>query len=534
MSRGVPDRNESLIPDTGEAPERTPASARPVNAARNTAWNFADLIVGAVLGMLASVLVARALGPTILGQYQFVVWMASIIATLSMYGVPVSANRNLAAYLVTGERGYAGALIRRTLKIQAAIGSIVFVAGLALVFGLLPPAQRLFGVVAFMSVVPTLLMAVPTGLNALDDNYRGNALPSLVDGVVACAGVGVVIWAHLGLVGLAAATLLARLLDCGLRFWMARERIGSLLRMATHLPVRESAQFNRMAREAALMQLLAFVVWNRSEIFFLKLFSGPEQIAFFSLAFGLALKPGLLSATAARVFDPAILRSYHVSERSAVEVAAQSVRLQAFMSYPMFFALGIIAAPAIAVLYTQRYVGAISLAVVLVFATAMQSGRTALETLLRAADRQRQMVGVYLGVSLLTLAVDWILIQRFAGIGAAIANGAIQIIQAIWVMLLAMRYTSLRWSDLALGKPLLIAAMSAATSWLVTQGWSPVAALIVRPLLLAAQFGAGLWILARLGYFTAEERGIFRSFWSRARRAVRSFLRTEPRPELET
>lgn len=491
-----------------------PASYEPQRVAQNTAWNAADLVVALVLGTITSIVVARGLGPSLLGSYQFVVWMASIVATVSLYGVPIAASRNIGQYLAAGETGLAGALLRKTFQIQAIIALIALVGGFALVFTMLPAGERAFGFVAFLAIIPSLFMAIPTSINALDDRFDRNVVPSITGAILESTGAVLVVVFDGGLLGLAAATLIARTVDCTVRTAWAWPRMHGLLRVATVLPVAERAQFVRMAKEAALMQVLAFAVWNRSEILFLEWFSTKEQIAFFSLAFGFSTRIALLPIAAARTLAPAILRSHGVDPLAAVRITARSVRIQSLFAYPLFGALVICAAPLIGIMYGATYHPAIVPVMILAAASAIPSGRSAFESLLRAADHQRAMVKVYLAMTVLTLVADWLLIRAYGAIGAAIANGSIVVLQGAVLFFLVRRLTSLRWSDLRLGRLIAIATIATSAAWLATTWCTPVIALILRPLLVIGLFTGGLLVV---GGLDADERrrlsGMFGEFW---------------------
>jgi O-antigen/teichoic acid export membrane protein len=111
----------------------TPAAEgpRPAGLGTNTAWNVADLSVGALTAIINSVVVARALGPTVLGRYQFILWAASIVSVLTMYGLPVTANRFIARYLATGHPDLAGTVVWKTIRYQALFALAAVLAGSA-------------------------------------------------------------------------------------------------------------------------------------------------------------------------------------------------------------------------------------------------------------------------------------------------------------------------------------------------------------------------------------------------------------------
>ena len=490
---------------------------QPTRVAQNTSWNIADLVVSLVVGTIASIIVARGLGPTVLGKYQFVVWMASIVSTLTRFGVPSAASRNIGQYLAANQVGLAGAVLRKTFVLQGAIAAIALALGAVLVMTVLPAHDRVFGFIAFVAVIPALFMAIPTGLNELDDRFNRNVIPSIIAVVLDLGGAIAVVAFDLGLVGLAVSSLVARTADCLIRTTWAMPRIRMLLAAATTLPPDVERAFLRLAKEAAAIQLLAFAVWNRSEIVFLGWLSTSEQIAFFSLAYGLSTRLGMLPIASARTYVPAILRSHGVDPQASVDTTARSVRVQALLGYPMFAALAVSASPIIHVLYGAQYLPAIPAVIILAAATLFPTGRTSVEVLLRAADQQTSMLRLYGVMTVVTLLLDFVLIRQWEANGAAIANGVILIAQAIGLLALARRTTSLKLRQLGIGAPLVIAVATALASLGLTWRLTPHLALFIRPALAIGGFFA---VMQLFHQFRPQELEMLRAGWSRVRSVV--------------
>jgi len=57
---------------------------------------------------------------------------------------------------------------------------------------------------------------------------------------------------------------------------------------SSRLPPGLALKLTKFCGESTILALLAMVVWNRSEMIFLKRFCDIRQVAFYSVAFGLS------------------------------------------------------------------------------------------------------------------------------------------------------------------------------------------------------------------------------------------------------
>jgi len=54
----------------------------------NTLWTSLDQVIGFLLFTATSILVARNMGPSKLGHYNYVLWIAQMTTALGSFGVP--------------------------------------------------------------------------------------------------------------------------------------------------------------------------------------------------------------------------------------------------------------------------------------------------------------------------------------------------------------------------------------------------------------------------------------------------------------
>ncbi len=460
--------------------------------ATNTAWNAADLAVGTLTAIANSVIVARALGPVILGRYQFILWAATIVSVLTMYGLPVTANRYIARYLATGRADLAGAVVARTLRYQVLFAAVALAAGAT--FALTrAPEERLVVLLVFLSLAPALLMAVPTGVNAIDERFGGNVVPSVVAEIGGTMAILVVALSGGGLVELAAVMLGSRTLDCTLRYALARRRLAELFHgRAAELPEEDWREFRQMVWQSVVTQVLMFVVWDRSEILFLELLSSPEQLAFFSVSFGLVVRLRMIPTAAVRAQTPRILKQHAVSPTLARGATIGAMRQQLVLAVPGHLLAVAFASDAVRLLYDDRYLPAIPVMMVMAALSLPGAAARPIEALLTAVDGRRSILRLTAITALATIGLDWILIARFDAIGAGAANGLVSMVQAMLLGLFAwraggLRFTALRpWGLLGLG------VIAVAVARIVTLGMPPLLSLPVGGIVAFGIYGLGL------------------------------------------
>src|SRR5579871_2480597 len=255
--------------------------------ARNSFWYGLELVLSLVTSFFTSVAVARVVGPERLGNYQFMMLLTNITISVGSFGLPATARKYMAEYLNTGDPGVARATYLITLKIQALIALGLAAVGLGLVFWLTDPAQRTFSVLLVLSMAPRIVSSIPSIANNAAAVMRRNTGPSLAGGLTTTVLTLLALPLGWDLIGVAAALAIGNALECGLKLRSVESWLGNVA------PGKVSPELRRRmfaySGQGLALMLLNVVVWDRSDIFILKIMNrDPRQITFFSLAFNLS------------------------------------------------------------------------------------------------------------------------------------------------------------------------------------------------------------------------------------------------------
>src|SRR5262249_9935286 len=153
--------------------------------------------------------------------------------------------------------------------------------GLVFAFG--DPTEHVISVLLVLNMAPRMLGFIPSQANNAAEALRRNTVPAVLSATLTISVTLLALWVGWGLPGLAAALLAGTLLDAG----MKRFSVHSWLKdePAPISPALRKQMFVYSGQGLVLM-LLNIVVWNRSDVFFLKLLNPDiRQVTFFSFAF---------------------------------------------------------------------------------------------------------------------------------------------------------------------------------------------------------------------------------------------------------
>jgi O-antigen/teichoic acid export membrane protein len=199
-----------------------------------------------------------------------------------------------------------------------------------------------------------------------------------------------------------------------------------------------------------VVTVLDALVWDRSEVFFLQLWGAPHDIAFYSLAFGLATKAMIIPDIAVGALLPTF-SALHGS--GALEdfqrVYRTALRYVALAGAPIAALLIGVAPGLVRLLYGGEYLPVAPLLSTLVGIALFSSLRRVAWAALRGAgDRRCAVTATSLAAILNVGAAAW-LVGPLGSWGAVIANSAAQVTATLWALTVLARIyrCGLPWTD---------------------------------------------------------------------------------------
>jgi O-antigen/teichoic acid export membrane protein len=450
---------------------------------RNTAWYGLVTAVGLVSGLVMSIILARGLGPALMGDLSYVIWVERTLTAAAALGFTFATVRYTAESFGRGEVSRAWGFVRLFLRRQVAITAIVTLAVAPLVLAVAEPRLQL----PLLLIVATLSLITVEGIytHALQGAQRYDitartstlkmALQLLVATLAVRAGAGLP--ALLGGMGLTLAV------SC----WWQRRRVREVYRQGLAAPPAPmTADVRAYLLPLSVVAVLDAIVWDRSPVFFLGLYATSEDIAYYSLAFGLATRIMIVPGIVAGALLPALSTLHGRGAPEEFERLYRSaLRYVALAGVPLAAVMAALGPGVIAWLYGAAYLPAAPLLGALAGVALLAALRGVVWTALRAVGDRHCALTATAAAAVVNLGLAAALVPRWTTAGAVAATCAAQLTATVWVFVGIQRTHRLRLPLADLARLGAAGVLTLGVSWgLAGDGH--------HPFRLAAAAGAGL------------------------------------------
>lgn len=403
-----------------------------VTIARNSLWMIFDSVVGMGATLYVSIIMARKMGPDFMGRYNYILYFATFLRTVTEVAIPATVRKFAAEFSGRGDFSLVKTIVSRALRLQSKVLVVGVGVGLTVVFTTFPHDQRIVATIVVMSIVPGLLLSIPTGALWATENLRHNVVSSLVGTFVNMAGVTASVFLGWGMLGIVSSLLMSRVVDCILRFLIFRAlyaRLPGQAQPALEPEVR--ARMIRFAAQQLVLALLYSLLFDRTEVFFLHRYSTPREIAFFSITFTLVQYMLFIPQNLAGSASVSMWVQQGRSPKDAARTAATATWFIMILAVPELLGVAAISDPLLRVMYGAKYLEAIPvLATLCVFALSLTISQPA-QYMLVGAERQRFFLLWMCVAAVVDVVANVLLIPHFGALGAAYAKGTSELIASL-------------------------------------------------------------------------------------------------------
>ena len=446
--------------------------------ARNSVWLGAEFVIEFIAAVATSVAIARELGPAELGYYVYISWLTRISIVLGNVGLPASALKYMAQYWASGNRGVARSVFEGTVRMQVLLSCLIAAGGWVFVLAFGDSAYRLAALLLVLSIIPAMVNTMPTVANIATENPAANVPGSIVSVGIYTLGVTLSLLFGWRLTGVAASLLLSRTLEAFVRAIPVKRWIREV--PCVKLPEDLRKKMKAFSAQSIVLMVLGIVVWDRSEILFLKHYAADiRQIAYYSVSFGMA--ENILGVI--RIFGNSIGTTMRAQfgrdEMGLRRMLPTAVGYIALLAFPLYFGLASLSRPTILLAYGHAYAPAVGVLMVTALLTVPKAFQVPLQSFLQASERQGFMVWWGLCCAGINLSLDWLLIPRYGALGAAYGNGLAQLVAATGLWIGAAKMFDLLMPYRRVGRSLVCSLIMGAVVCLVSRPFGPVPAALV-------------------------------------------------------
>jgi O-antigen/teichoic acid export membrane protein len=374
-------------------------------------------------GFIASVLIARSLGPSLFGSYAFLIWLVGQLVIFGLHGVNLATIKFVGRSIGSHEEQQLSALLRYLRKISLISGVCVLTvyAGCA---HFLPTKELPFSPWVSGGFIVLASMARATyrfnlAIAQAREKYEVGAIAQSVSAITYAAIIASLLFFELNLTYYIAAYLVTSVLQCLLIFVKA-PTVQGLKPQSQNLTPELRKEVNNNLLFGAQFVIVSGFSWGAIEFFLLKKYASLEEVAFFSVALTLAkaaseLCIGGFSSTLtpmlAKLMGP---DSRFELNRILSEFVAIFTILAAIIS-----CLAIVALPGVVTLfYGANYTKAIPFICILMIFTAIPSIYTPISAYQMVNDKPTERMVQSLFSATLNVIFALLIIPQYTLVGA--------------------------------------------------------------------------------------------------------------------
>jgi O-antigen/teichoic acid export membrane protein len=428
----IPLSNPEVILTTSTIPAPTLAPSNAKVIGRNFIFMGLEVVITLVCTLLTTVVIARVIGPTRLGYFNLIFWLTSITCSVGSLGIPLTTFKYMGEFLGGGQKELARAVFFHNLWAQTVIACALTVVGLITVFTLVDPAYRVCSILLVLSMVPNMMTFVPSQANSAAEDAALNTRGSFVGAIVYVAAVAASLLLGWNLVGIAAGVLLYRTAELAVKTVPVLESMKSVPRVPVPKEIRRR-MFSFSGLSTGLM-ILQIVIWDRSDIIFLKLLQPDiRQLAFFSVCFSVADRLMRIPQTFANALSATQMAEYGRDKARLFRMTSKASTYVLLGALPILIGVACIGGPFVRLMYGPQYLSAIPVFIVVALLSIPKAILTPAQTLLYSAEDLGFILKWGCVAAAINILLDLALIPGHGALGAAWANGVAQSFAALTI-----------------------------------------------------------------------------------------------------
>lgn len=398
--------------------------------ARNIVHFLSSHIVSFVLGMAASIVMARNLGPNDLGIFHQVQWFAGTASVIISLGFITSITKFTAQYRASGRSTDVVAMVRFIFNVELVIAGITT---LALIFLAPKIADHYFTVnqtkifvLAFLAITPGIQTAIFSATLEGAQVFKYQTVHSLTVTPIALITKVYLMMNGYGIVSLFWINLIFAVANLIFYFWAARKEgllNGWTLKEKGNSNWRkEIFQYNRSSIGIHFVDL---VVWSRSENYFLGRYCAASQIAYYNLAHNLILKfTGTLPNLMWKILLPLSAEQQGKSDDEKMKKTYRhALRYIGFIAIPTVVACFVAAYEIIIIFYGHAYSETKTCFQIFCFGALLSNLAQPGSAAIYAANKQGFILKYGAMLAVLNITLDIFLIPKYGAPGAAACYG---------------------------------------------------------------------------------------------------------------
>lgn len=418
-------------------------SAQIIKSAKDTLFNFLTAASSFVGGVILSILVARELGPELMGQYSFIVYLIALTVTIFSLGLPSTLTKYISEYAGQNDTTSASRLIVLTLKILiilSLVSSLVFIAIFSFIDNINPLLKSTqYAILAVLCIAPTLTLNVFKGILSGFQDFSYLFKVNFISTIILILTTFLVLFLNLKIAGLLAINILTNLVGIVLIYQKYKKHITSHGSNQKKFEYSKLIEIYKYLWPLTILSIIDMIVWQYSEVIFLAIFRTSKEIAFYTIPFSMSFMiMSTLPGSFIAILTPLLSNLYGKnSTESMKNVFYTSFKYVVYLVIPTCFGISIFSKDIINLFYGENFLPAHKFLTPLIISSGLGFISATGASLLYSVKKQMTILKLMSAVVFINISLDIMLIPSYGVMGAVIANVSAQLISAILTLFFA-------------------------------------------------------------------------------------------------
>ncbi|HET6508407.1 MAG TPA: lipopolysaccharide biosynthesis protein [Baekduia sp.] len=404
---------------------------------RGGVWGLLVAVVPPLQTLLISIAAARLLGAEDFGRQSFMAFISVSCVSVFAARVPAALSRFGAELFGAGENGMVVGLLRWTVRVQVLSGlaaAVGFTA--AAVFGATPSGGW---VLAGLATWVACVHAAASSFLVAAQRWRDSLLPGLVTTIAAVIAAISVLALGGGITGYFAVEFAVAAVNLA---WTTRYAARLRGQLGETVPITSARrrEFRSFMQASTFFAVIEFVVLSRSEVVFLRHYSGATEVALYSVAFAAAAAVGRVPAMVTNVALPAVATLHGAGEHDRIRWGYwRGTRLLIALCPTLVAVAAGLGAALLGLVYGSEYHGAQPVLAILLTPFALLPVTGMASALLWIFGRMRFLVIWGVIGTIADLGLAFLLVPPWGAEGAAVVNVVAQLVVGVPSLVLVGR-----------------------------------------------------------------------------------------------
>ncbi|MFH1822838.1 MAG: oligosaccharide flippase family protein [Patescibacteria group bacterium] len=419
--------------------------------AKSTLWTTGSFIITSIIGFSSSIILVRYLGINQYGVYGYFMWVVATFSILANPGIGQAILKYFPEYYFSRNSNQK-ILWKKLLNYFLAAQVIVMIILLSLMFinsGIVSKylirfqyqEQDKLLIYALIALIPVILNNFLLNVLRAIQKFKILSILQIISQIIWLGGILYILKTHASLYTLIIFYIFINLFSLVTSAWCLRSIYRQNITPPQNIESLPLKKIIRYSTWGFINLFLVSIVWDKSELFFLGMYSNNQQIAIYSLAYSLSIY--ILS-----LFSPLMTV---INNTTAELIGTKQQNKLHYLSQHLTKYLGIIIIPIsilfivyinkiILLFYGQDFLSAGIIFPFLIFSQIIPVVFNPISTIPTLSNDIRKMVYIGFAAAILNITLDLCLIPSLQALGAAIANSTAQLLAISLGFVLIRKY----------------------------------------------------------------------------------------------